>query len=81
MGTVAVLFRVYTEAGKEAEVRQAIVDKLKPKGSQLEDVAFGIKTIKVLFWHEDSQGSSEIEGEIKKIPGVSEVEIIEESLV
>lgn len=81
MGTVAVLFRVYTEAGKENSVRKEIIDKLKPKGSQIEDVAFGIKTIKVLFWHEDSQGSSTIEEAIKKIPGVNEVEILEESLV
>jgi translation elongation factor EF-1beta len=81
MGTVAVLFRVYTDGGKEESVRKEIVDKLKPKGSQLEDVAFGIKTIKVLFWHEDSVGSSGIEEQIKKIPGVNEVEIVEESLV
>jgi translation elongation factor EF-1beta len=81
MGDVAVLFRVYTEAGKEDAVRSEIVDKLGPKGSQLEDVAFGIKTIKVLFVHDDKQGSSEIEDKIKKIPGVNEVEIIEESLV
>jgi translation elongation factor EF-1beta len=81
MGTVAVLFRVYAEGGKEENVRKEIIDKLKPKGSQLEDVAFGIKTIKVLFWHDDSQGSSQIEEELKKIPGVKEVEIIEESLV
>ena len=81
MGTVAVLFRVYTEAGKEEAVRKEIVEKLKPKGSQLEEVAFGIKTIKVLFWHEDTQGSSEIEERIKKIAGVSEVQIVEESLV
>ncbi len=80
MGTVAVLFRVYTEEGKEEAVRKEIADKLKPKGSQLEDVAFGIKTIKVLFTHDDSQGSSEIEEALKKIPGVREVEIIEESL-
>ncbi len=81
MGTVAVLFRIYTEGGKEESVRKEIVEKLKPKGSQLEEVAFGIKTIKVLFWHEDSQGSSEFEDQLKKIPGVNEVEIIEESLV
>jgi translation elongation factor EF-1beta len=81
MGTVAVLFRVYAEEGKEENVRKEIIDKLKPKGSQIEDVAFGIKTIKVLFWHDDSQGSSQIEEELKKIPGVKEVEIIEESLV
>lgn len=80
MGEVAVLFRVYTDAGKEETVRKTITDTLKPKGSQLEEVAFGIKTIKVLFVHDDSAGSSEIEEQLKKIPGVNEVEIIEESL-
>lgn len=81
MGDVAVLFRVYAEEGKEEEVRKSITDQLKPKGSQLEEVAFGIKTIKVLFVHDDSQGSSEIEELLKKIPGVSQVEIVEESLM
>ncbi|MDE1873802.1 MAG: hypothetical protein KGI04_01630 [Candidatus Micrarchaeota archaeon] len=80
MGEVAVLFRVYAEEGKEESVRKAIVDTLKPKGSQLEEVAFGIKTVKVLFVHDDSTGSSVIEEEIRKVPGVKEVEIIEESL-
>ncbi len=81
MGNVAVLFRVYAQEGKEETVRKEIVDKLKPKGSQLEDVAFGIKTIKVLFMHDDSTGSSEIEEQLRKISGVKEVEIVEESLV
>ena len=80
MGEVAVLFRVYAQEGREEEVRKAITETLKPKGSQLEDVAFGIKTIKVLFVHDDSKGSSDIEEQLKKIPGVSEVEIVEESL-
>jgi translation elongation factor EF-1beta len=34
-----------------------------------------------LFWHEDSEGSSKIEEQLKKILGVNEVEILEESLV
>jgi translation elongation factor EF-1beta len=80
MGEVAVLFRVYAEEGKEESVRKEIADRLKPKGSQLEDVAFGIKTIKVLFVHDDSTGSSAIEEQIRKIPGVKEVEIVEEGL-
>ena len=74
MGEVAVLFRVYAEKGQEEAVRQAISKTLKPKGSQLEDVAFGIKTIKVLFLHDDSEGSSEIEEKLKKVAGVNEVE-------
>ncbi|MCL5239299.1 MAG: elongation factor 1-beta family protein [Candidatus Marsarchaeota archaeon] len=81
MGDVAVLFRIYAEEGKEESVRKEIADTLKPKGSQLEEVAFGIKTIKALFVHDDAHGSSEIEEKLRKLPGVKEVEIVEESLV
>jgi translation elongation factor EF-1beta len=80
MGDVAVLFRIYTVEGGIDKVKTEIV-KLKPRGLQIEDVAFGIKTIKVLFIHSDSQGSSEIEDELRKIPGVNEVEVLEETLV
>jgi translation elongation factor EF-1beta len=80
MGDVAVLFRIYTVEGGIDKVKAEIV-KLKPRGLQIEDVAFGIKTIKVLFIHPDSQGSSGIEDEIRKIPGVNEVEVLEETLV
>ncbi|MGA3020348.1 MAG: hypothetical protein ABSD68_00140 [Candidatus Micrarchaeales archaeon] len=80
MGDVAVLFRIYTAEGGIDKVKAEVV-KLKPRGLQIEDVAFGIKTIKVLFIHPDSHGSSEIEDEIRKIPGVNEVEVLEETLV
>ena len=80
MGEVAVLFRVYAEEGKEEEVRAEITKELDPKGSQLEEIAFGIKAIKVLFVHPDTEGSSDIEDKLKGMPGVKEVEILEESL-
>ena len=80
MGEVAVLFRVYAEEGKEDEVRAEIMKELNPKGSQLEEIAFGIKAIKVLFVHRDTEGSSDIEDKLKGMPGVKEVEILEESL-
>lgn len=80
MGEVAVLFRVYAEEGREESVRDEITKQLNPKGSQLEEIAFGIKAIKVLFVHADAEGSSGIEEKLKHIPGVKEVEILEESL-
>jgi len=82
MGDVAVLFRVYAEAGREEEVKKAIKDTLKPKGIELEEVAFGIKVIKVLFIHPDKEGSSDIyEDDLKKISGVNEIEVLEETLI
>lgn len=81
MANTAVLFRVYAEGGKEADVRKSISEKLHPNSTALEEVAFGIKVIKVLFIHDDKTGSSEFEEKLKQIPGVNEVEVIEESLI
>lgn len=81
MGEVAVLFKVYTDNGVEERVKKEITEGLKPKGIQLEDVAFGIKIIKVLFVHDDKQGSSFFEEKLKAINGVREVEVMEESLL
>ncbi len=81
MGKVATVFKVYIENGKEAEVSKAIKEKLKPNGMQIEEVAFGIKVLKVMFVHEDEEGSTSFEDGLRKIPDVTEVEIEGESLL
>ncbi len=81
MGKVATVFKVYTENGKEAEVSKEIKEKMKPNGLQVEEVAFGIKVLKVMFVHEDEEGSTSFEENLKKMKGVTEVEIEEESLL
>lgn len=81
MGKVATLFKVYPDQGKEEEVVKQIKDKLKPNSIQLEDIAFGIKIIKAMFIHEDSDGSEKYENSLRQISGVNEVEVAEESLI
>ena len=81
MGNVAVLFRVYTEQGKEDEVKQEIISQLHPQSIGLEEVAFGIKVLKVLFIHDDKKGSSDYEEQLKKVKGVNEVEVLDETLI
>ncbi|MEM3781750.1 MAG: hypothetical protein QXT43_02195 [Candidatus Micrarchaeaceae archaeon] len=81
MGDAAVLFRVYTEEGKTEEVKEEITSTMKPKSIAIEDVAFGIKVLKVLFVHDDKEGSSGYEDKLKRIKGVSEVEVLEETLI
>ena len=63
------------------KVSRSVKETLQPKSMQLEDVAFGIKVLKVLFIHEDSDGSSALEEKLRKIKGVNEVEVEEESLL
>ncbi len=81
MGDVAVLFRVYPEEGKADEVKASIIENLHPKSIALEDVAFGIKVIKVLFIHDDKTGSSEFEEKLRNVKGVNEVEVLDETLI
>ncbi|MFP3277956.1 MAG: elongation factor 1-beta [Candidatus Micrarchaeota archaeon] len=81
MGKVGVVFKVYPENGEEEKVSKRIAEALKPNGIQLEDIAFGIKVIKVLFIHDDTEGSSVFEEKLKNIEGVKEVEVEEESLL
>lgn len=81
MGKVATLFNVYANPDKEEQVAKEIKERLKPNSMQTEDIAFGIKIIKVMFIHEDSEGSEKIEEKLRKIPEINNVEVSEESLI
>jgi translation elongation factor EF-1beta len=82
MTSTYVIFRVYPKDGMLDEVMNSISKTLNPAGIQMEDIAFGIKTIKVLFKFDDEKtGSSSIEKALKDVKGVDEVEVLEESLM
>ncbi len=81
MSSVATVFKVYVESGKEQEVSDSIRKTLNPKAVQTDEVAFGIKVLKVMFVHEDSEGSTALEDGLRKIGGVTEVEVEDESLL
>ncbi len=81
MGKVATLFNVYANPDREEAVAKEIREKLKPNSIQTEDIAFGIKIIKVMFIHEDSEGSEKLEEELRAIPETNNVEVSEESLI
>jgi len=81
MGKVATLFNVYSNPDKEEQVVRDIKEKLKPNSLQLEDVAFGIKIIKVMFIHDDKDGSEGYEKKLRAIPNTNDVEVSEESLI
>jgi translation elongation factor EF-1beta len=81
MANVAVVFKIYP---KDGEFDKAIegIKSLKPSGMQTEDIGFGIKVIKALFKFDDSSSSSsQLEEKLKALEGVSEVEVVEETLV
>ncbi len=82
MAKVGVIFNVYAEEGKFDEVSQGIKSKLNPASMDAQEVAFGIKVLKVFFtFDDDKESSSKLEDSIKAISGVSQVEVSEESLI
>ncbi len=81
MSDVSVIFKVYTEEGKLDPV-MAGIKKLKPHDLKTEELAFGMKAIKVMFIYDNaSANSSEIEERIRRIEGVSEIEVEQETLI
>ena len=82
MSKVAILFNVYPKENLTDQTAASIKEKMNPAGMQIEEVAFGIKVIKVMFKFDDSQkSSSKIEDELKKVDGVGEIEVVEEGLI
>lgn len=82
MASVAVLFKVYPKEDMLDVAVANIKEKLKPAGMQVEDLAFGIKVIKVMFKFDDTkESSSKFEEELRNTEGVGELEVEEEGLI
>jgi len=82
MPKVAVLFTVYPKDNNVDLAVKNIKEKMNPPGMQVDDIAFGIKVIKVMFKFDDAEtNSSKIEEELRHIEGVGELEVVEEGLL
>jgi translation elongation factor EF-1beta len=82
MAMVAVLFTVYPKDGMLDTAVANIKKQMNPPGLQTEDIAFGIKVIKVMFKFDDKDtSSSKFEDELRTIEGVGELEVVEEGLL
>jgi translation elongation factor aEF-1 beta len=76
MGTAAVITKVFPESPEVLEkVKSAIQNEMNPYKLEEEEVAFGMKALKVTILVKDSSGGSDIEERLKKIEGVSEVQV------
>ncbi len=82
MGTAAVITKVFPESPEVLEkVKSSIQNELKPYKLEEEEVAFGMKALKVTILVKDSSGGSDIEEKLRKIAGVSEVQVEEVTLI
>lgn len=80
---VAVQVKIYVEDPKHIEdVGKQIATLAKVNKAWTEDLAFGIKVMKVILLMNDKEGGmSELEEKISKIPYVSQVEVEEVSRI
>lgn len=82
MGQVALTLKVMPQSPEvdlekiKEEIKKVETENIKISDMTVEDIAFGLKAIKVLFVMPDKGGvnPSEIEEKIKSIEGVGEVE-------
>jgi len=82
MGSVALTAKVFPESMEVfEEVKNSIKNEMKPYKVEEEEVAFGMKALKVTFLIKDSSGGSDIEEMLRKIKGVSEVQVEEVTLI
>lgn len=83
MSDIGILFRVYPDDNIDInKLSEAIKKSTNAVNLEIEEIGFGIKVLKVFFKYNDSETtSSEIEDKLKNTKGVSQVEVIEESLI
>jgi elongation factor 1-beta len=75
MGTVAAEFRIMPESPEVdlEQVKSDISKLMKIQDSQIEPLAFGLKALKILIVVPDKE-MGDVEGKIRSVKGVSEVE-------
>ncbi|MEM2963336.1 MAG: elongation factor 1-beta [Candidatus Anstonellales archaeon] len=83
MGQVAVKLKIYPESINELEeLKERLNSQLNPTSLYEEPIAFGMKALVITVIIPDSAGGSDLlEEKVKKINGVSQVQIEEASLI
>ena len=82
MGKVAVLVKIFpTDMEHYDAIKENLRKNLSVGRIDDEAVAFGFNCMKVVFIFEDKEGSGDLEERLKKVDGVSEVQIEDVGLI
>lgn len=83
MGDVAVTLKVMPDSPETDldKIREEISKKVKIQDYNTEEIAFGLKALRILIVKPDTGGTDDIEKQIKEIEGVSDVEVESVTLV
>lgn len=81
MGNVTIVARIFVD---DPELLPALKEKIAEKGmrvadARIEEVGFGVKFLRVLIVMPDAEG--DVEDKLRRIPGVSQVQIDDVSLL
>jgi len=80
MAKVLIVCRIFPKGLDVSKVKKDINEKFKPEKIEEEPIAFGLKALKVYKIVEEEVGSK-FEDELKKIDGVSQVEVLKVSRI
>ena len=82
MGKVAITFKIMPDSAEidAFELKDKINEKVKVQDYHVEEIAFGLKVLRVLIMSEDA-ATDELEEKIKSVAGVSEVEVESSTIV
>ncbi|MGB9635301.1 MAG: hypothetical protein ACP5H8_01040 [Candidatus Micrarchaeia archaeon] len=77
MAQVAILVRITPEDIERVDqLLNKIKQEFRPISIGTEDVGFGIKVIKALFYEDEDKGSAELEDRLSKVENVSSIEVL-----
>ena len=81
MGNVVITAKIFADDPSDFEgIKQAVAKLGRVADSRIEDIGFGAKALKVLIVMPDTAGG-DIEEQLKKIKGVSQVQVEDISLM
>ncbi len=82
MGEVAITFKIMPNSPEVDvhKIKDKISEKMKVQDYHVEEIAFGLKALRVLVVSQDG-ATEKIENEIKAIEGVSDVEVESSTLI
>lgn len=76
MGEVAVTVKIFPEdVEKLEEIKAAVGKVVKIAKSEIEEIGFGLKALRIVFVMDDAGGVDEIEQKLSSISGVSQVQV------
>lgn len=82
MGRVAITLKVFPESVEvQGRVAEEIKSKFKPTQFIEIPVFGGLNAFKVIFVRDDKQGEGTLEEDLRKVPGVSEVQTEDVTLI